>query len=352
MPPMRSRCRPSWIGASAFWIFPAWSAPPWRLTRPMAAMAWRAIWTRCWAPTHAPGFWRKKSVNGWGLKRRVMLQALQGLISWTPLGLPAFLFVITLVVFFHELGHFLVARACGVKVDIFSIGFGREIAGFNDRSGTRWRLSWIPVGGYVKFAGDANAASMPDAEAASSMSPAERQHVLFFKPLWQRAAVAVAGPFANMILAIVLFTGLNLHNGHNVLAPVVGGVVKGSPAAAAGIQPGDRITAVDGAPINDFEQLPEIVSVSGGRNLAVMLDRAGKSLTVHVTPQMMRTRDVLGDMGDTMVIGVRQSTNTADWSHESYSLPGAFGAAAAESWDIAKTTIQGIGQMVRGYASA
>jgi regulator of sigma E protease len=281
-----------------------------------------------------------------------MLSALQGLISWIPLGLPAFLFVITLVVFFHELGHFLVARACGVKVDIFSIGFGPEIVGFNDHTGTRWRLSWVPVGGYVKFAGDANAASMPDAQAASTMSPAERQHVLFFKPLWQRAAVAAAGPFANMILAIVLFTGLNLHSGHNVLAPVVGGVVKGSPAATAGIQPGDRITAVDGAAINDFEQLPEIVSVSGGRNLAVMLDRAGKSLTVHVTPQMMRSRDVLGDMGDSMVIGVRQSTNTADWSHESYSLPGAFGAAATESWDIAKTTVQGIAQMVRGYASA
>src|SRR5476651_1364767 len=144
-----------------------------------------------------------------------MLNALQGLISWTPLGLPAFLFVITVVVFFHELGHFLVARSCGVKVDIFSIGFGPEIVGFNDRAGTRWRLSWVPVGGYVKFAGDANAASMaPDAEAAARRSPAERQHVLFFKPLWQRASVAAAGPFANFVLAILLFTGLNLHNGH------------------------------------------------------------------------------------------------------------------------------------------
>src|ERR1700748_2460262 len=104
-----------------------------------------------------------------------MLNALQGLISWTPLGLPAFLFVITVVVFFHELGHFLVARACGVKVDIFSVGFGSEIFGFNDRSGTRWRVSWIPVGGYVKFAGDANAASMPDAESARALPPEERK---------------------------------------------------------------------------------------------------------------------------------------------------------------------------------
>jgi regulator of sigma E protease len=281
-----------------------------------------------------------------------MLHALQGLLVWTPLGLPAFLFVITLVVFFHELGHFLVARACGAKVDVFSIGFGPEIVGFNDRSGTRWKLSWVPVGGYVKFAGDANAASMPDPDAAQRLSPEERKRVLFFKPLWQRAAVAAAGPVANFLLAIALFAGLNLHNGHNVLAPVVGGVVKDSPAAMAGIRSGDRITAVDGIAINDFEQLPEIVSVSGGRNLAIALNRAGEIVTVHVTPHMMRTQDVLGDMGDTMVIGVRQSTRPGDWTHESYGLTGAFGAAAAESWDIGKTTIQGIGQMVRGYASA
>src|SRR6185312_4921372 len=117
-----------------------------------------------------------------------MFDALHGLVSWTPLGLPAFLFVITVVVFFHELGHFLVARACGVKVDIFSVGFGSEIFGFNDRSGTRWRVSWIPVGGYVKFAGDANAASMPDAESARALPPEERKRTLFFKPLWQRAS--------------------------------------------------------------------------------------------------------------------------------------------------------------------
>lgn len=94
-----------------------------------------------------------------------MLDALRSLVLWTPLGLPAFLFVITLVVFFHELGHFLVARACGVKVDVFSVGFGREIFGWTDKSGTRWKVSWLPVGGYVKFAGDANAASIPDRTA-------------------------------------------------------------------------------------------------------------------------------------------------------------------------------------------
>jgi len=280
-----------------------------------------------------------------------MFHALQGLINWTPLGLPAFLFVITLVVFVHELGHFLVARACGVKVDVFSIGFGKEIFGRTDKTGTRWRVSWIPVGGYVKFAGDANAASMPDAKAASVMSDAERSHVLFFKPLWQRAAVAAAGPFANFILAIVLMTGLNLYSGHNVLAPVIGDVVKGSPADVAGIKAGDRVTAIDGSAIQDFEQLPQIISVSGGQTLNIDLVRAGKPLTIQVSPRATRIRDVLGDMSTTMVIGVHQSTNLANWSHHPYSLAGAFGASCQRSWDIASTTVQGIVQMVRGYAS-
>jgi regulator of sigma E protease len=279
------------------------------------------------------------------------LQALQGFINWAPLGLPAFLFVITLVVFFHELGHFLVARACGVKVDIFSVGFGKEIAGFNDRSGTRWRVSWIPVGGYVKFAGDANAASLPDAKAAEAMSPDDRKHVLFFKPLWQRALVAAAGPFANFILAIVLFTGLNLHSGHMVLAPVIGDVVKGSAAELAGVKSGDRVTAIDGTAINDFEQLPEIISVSGGQTLKIDMMRAGRPLSVFVRPQSMKVRDALGDMSSSMVIGVRPSA-TAPVTTVTYGPGGAFVAATEESWNIAKTTVEGIAQMVRGYASA
>src|SRR5580704_14504217 len=229
-----------------------------------------------------------------------MLHALHGLAAWTPLGLPAFLFVITVVVFFHELGHFLVARSFGVTVDIFSVGFGPEIVGRTDKHGTRWRISWIPVGGYVKFAGDADAASTPDREAASRMTARERDGVLFFKPLYQRALVSVAGPFANFILAIVLLTGLNLYTGHAVLAPIIGDVVKGSAAEAAGIKPGDRVTAIDGTAITDFQQLPEIIAVSGGHNLAIELVRAGTPLTIHVTPRIMRMRDQLGDMGDSV----------------------------------------------------
>ncbi len=273
-------------------------------------------------------------------------------MSWTPLGLPAFLFVITVVVFFHELGHFLVARACGVKVDIFSVGFGKEIFGFNDKTGTRWRLSWIPIGGYVKFAGDANAASLPDQKAAEAMAPAEREHVLFFKPLWQRALVAAAGPFANFVLAIILLTGLNMYTGHYALAPIVGTVVQGSAADVAGIKSGDRVTAIDGAKITEFEQLPQIITVSGGKTLVMDLVRDGNPLSLKVTPRTMKVRDPLGDMSTSVVIGVRPSTDKSAITFVKYGPGGAFVAAATKSWDICKTTILGLGQMIRGYASA
>jgi regulator of sigma E protease len=280
-----------------------------------------------------------------------MLDALHGLAAWTPLGLPAFLFVITLVVFFHELGHFLLAHACGVKVDVFSVGFGKEIIGWTDAKGTRWKVSWLPVGGYVKFAGDINAASAPDHAAAARMSEAERAQSLMFKPLWQRASVAAAGPVANFILAILLFTGLLYHSGHTELAPIVGSVVKDSPAEAAGIKAGDRITAIDGTRITDFEQMPEIISVSGGQTLTIDLLRDGRPMKIHVMPRAARMKDILGDMGTNVVIGVRPSP-TAPITTKYFSLPGAFAAACGETWDIIRTTGQGIGQMIRGYASA
>jgi regulator of sigma E protease len=183
------------------------------------------------------------------------------------------------------------------------------------------------------------------------MTAEERAGALMFKPVGQRAAVAAAGPFANFLLAIVLLTGLYMYGGHVVIAPVVGQVTQGSPAAQAGIKPGDLVTRIDGTAITDFQQLPEIISVSGGDTLAVGLKRAGRELTVQVTPRLMKTRDVLGNMGSQMVIGVRPDPKTPI-TREHYSPLGALQAACLESWNIVKTTILGIGQMITGHASA
>jgi regulator of sigma E protease len=280
-----------------------------------------------------------------------MLDAIRGLIAWTPLGLPAFLFVITLVVFFHELGHFLMARLFGVKVDVFSIGFGKEIFGWNDSRGTRWKLSWLPIGGYVKFTGDADASSRPDTAATAQMTAKEREGVLALKPLGQRALVAASGPFANFILAIVLLTGLFLYSGHTVIAPVIGEVTKGSPAAAAGITNGDRVTKIDGTVITDFQQLPEIISVAGGAPLAIGIHRGNQDLTLWVTPRLTKTRDILGNVTSQMVIGVRPDAH-ATVTHQDYGPVGAFAAACSETWNIMKTTILGIAQMIAGHGSA
>ena len=278
-----------------------------------------------------------------------MLDAMRGLIAWTPLGLPAFLFVITLVVFFHELGHFAVARFFGVKVDVFSIGFGKEIMGFTDKRGTRWKISWLPIGGYVKFAGDADASSKPDSEAAAHINAAERDGALMFKPVAQRAAVAAAGPFANFLLAIVLLTGLFMHNGHSVITPIIGAVTPGSPAAQAGLRTGDLVTRIDGQAIIDFQQLPQIIGVSGGDTLSITFKRAGHDHTLNVTPRLTRTKDILGNVGSQMIIGVRQDPK-APVTLEQYGPVGAFGAAVSETWNIIHTTIQGISQMITGRA--
>ena len=280
-----------------------------------------------------------------------MLDAVRGLIAWTPLGLPAFLFVITLVVFFHELGHFLMARIFGVTVETFSVGFGKEIFGWNDRRGTRWKVSWLPIGGYVKFAGDLDAASRPDMEAATKMSAEERKGVLLFKPLYQRALVAASGPLANFILAIVILTGLSLYAGHTVIQPVIGQVTKASPAQAAGIRPGDRVTRIDDTEITDFQQLPEIISVSGGNALAFGIHRGNQDLTIWITPRLMKIKDMLGNSTSQMVIGVGPDIHTPV-THERYSPGRAFASACSETWSIIKGTVLGVTQILRGHGSA
>src|SRR5262245_28259287 len=167
---------------------------------------------------------------------------------WSLAGyiLP-FLFVLSLVVFFHELGHFLIGRWCGVKVEAFSLGFGPEIYGFDDRRGTRWRLAALPLGGYVKFFGEANGTSVSDEASLAEMSPQERAVSFSAQKVGKRAAIVAAGPIANFVLAIVIFSGIFYVHGRSILLPAVDSVAADSAAAAAGFQPGDLIVSIDGA---------------------------------------------------------------------------------------------------------
>lgn len=227
------------------------------------------------------------------------------LLDRVMFALP-FLFVLTVVVFIHELGHFLVARWCGVKVKTFSIGFGKEIFGFFDSHGTRWRLAWIPLGGYVKFMDDENSASMPSRERIESMTPAEREGSFHAKPVWQRAAVVAAGPIANFILAIFIFAiWFSVFGVHSTEARV-DEVVPGSPAADAGFKAGDLVLSIDGKKIDAFEGVQQIVSTSVGRELTVAIDREGQKLDLKVTPRLTEQTDDSGQKVQIVVIGIRR----------------------------------------------
>jgi regulator of sigma E protease len=207
-----------------------------------------------------------------------------------------FLFVLSLVVFFHELGHFLVARWCGVRVLVFSIGFGPELFGFNDRTGTRWKISAIPLGGYVKFLGDENAASVPDTAAAAAMSPEDRAQSFFHKPVGARAAVVVAGPLANFVLAIVILAGVALIAGERTVTPSprIDEVVDGSAASKAGFQVGDVVRSIDGQEVHTFADMQAIVSRSANHALHIVVDRNGGLVTLEATPTEDQGRAVLG----------------------------------------------------------
>ncbi|HEY5347678.1 MAG TPA: M50 family metallopeptidase [Rhizomicrobium sp.] len=278
-----------------------------------------------------------------------MLSALQGLVHWAPLGLPAFLLLITPIVFFHELGHYAVARAFGVKIETFSIGFGRELIGWTAKSGTRWKISMIPLGGYVKFFGDADAASTPDRENARIMRAKDRAQALQFKPLWQRALVVVAGPVANFILALVLLTGFFMAVGHVATPLVVGGVQPGSAAASAGIRPGDHIIALDGENITSFEELEPLVSINGGYRMPMRLVRAGHVLTLWVTPRIVTDHDQFKNRQRVGRLGITSLRNAAVF--ERLGPLRALGAAVDEIHLVLATSLMARRNLFSGDAS-
>jgi regulator of sigma E protease len=196
----------------------------------------------------------------------------------------AFLLVLTLIVFVHEMGHFLAARWCGMGVSTFSVGFGPELMGFTDRKGTRWKFSAIPLGGYVKFLGDENEASVTDRNALTAMTPEERSRTFAGKGVGARAFVVAAGPAANFILAIVIFTMMLLASGRSVVAPRVDFVAPNGPAAAAGFEAGDVVIAVDGRAVEGFAEVDRLVGLSPGRPLTFTLERNGETIELTATP--------------------------------------------------------------------
>src|SRR3981081_2832451 len=207
-----------------------------------------------------------------------------------------FLFVLAIVVFFHELGHFLVARWAGVKVLTFSLGFGPELAGFNDRPGTPWKISAVPLGGYVKFFGDDSEASTPSSEALASMTEEERAGSFHHKKVGARAAIVAAGPIANFILAIVIFTCLFTFFGKPSTTARVDKIEASSAAERAGFQVGDVVTAIDGDVIGSFSDMQRIVGIRAGEQLTVTITRGESILQVRGTPELREGKNPFGNV--------------------------------------------------------
>jgi regulator of sigma E protease len=259
-----------------------------------------------------------------------------------------FLFVLTVVVFFHELGHFLVARWCGVAVKVFSIGFGPELFGFNDRRGTRWRLSLIPLGGYVRFLGDENEASRTNKDALAAMPREQWAQTFAAQGVAKRAAIVAAGPLANFLLAIVIFTSIFSAFGREVMTARVDSILENSPAATAGFRPGDVVKSINGTPVNDFTDLQRIVSISAGTPLTVVVNRDGADLTLHATPERQTITDRFGNEQRLGVLGISRTTPAEDVTVQRYSVPEALLLATEETWFVIDRTIGYLAQVVVG----
>ena len=264
--------------------------------------------------------------------------------------LVPFLFVLTIVVFVHELGHFLVGRWCGVDVKVISIGFGRELFGFNDKHGTRWRFALIPLGGYVKFSGDADASSTPDGEAVAHMSREERERSFPAQSVAERAAIVAAGPIANFLLAIAIFAVTAYSFGKPVLAPRVEMVTAGGAAERAGLKAGDLILKVEDREIKSFSDLQRQISTRPSEPLPVTFERDGATMVLTVTPDLVETSSPLGKqrLG---IIGVQASSKPSDWTTQHFGLVESLKLGVSETWFVVERTYDYLAKLIKGKES-
>ena len=258
----------------------------------------------------------------------------------------AFLAVLGPLVFVHEYGHYIVGRWCGVKADTFSIGFGRKILGWTDKRGTEWKIGWLPLGGYVQFAGDRDAVSQPDANW-QALPAAQKSHTFPAQPVWKRALIVVAGPVTNFLFAILILAGFAWIGGQAVTPPVVGAVEAGSSAAAAGLRAGDRIASINGREIEVFSDLRMAVEHRPGERLEVRVTRDGQDRLVALTPHLVREKDPFGKEYTRAIVGIAPPPPQV----QPVPLWDAPLVGISQTWQIVRQTGEVLGQFVTGRRS-
>ncbi|MCE2927499.1 MAG: RIP metalloprotease RseP [Rickettsiales bacterium] len=262
--------------------------------------------------------------------------------------LLAFFIVISVIVFIHEFGHYIVAKWCGVKISAFSIGFGKEIFGWTDRSGTRWKISLLPLGGYVKMYGDASEASTADMGALDAMSDEEKKLTFHHKPLSKKAAIVAAGPIANFLLTILVFSYFIMTSGLPSVEPVVGQIMPGSAAEAAGLKPGDRVNQINDEKVKSFNDIPYLISTNLGTPVTLHVERASEKLVIVLTPREVEEDDGLGNKIKRPLIGIK----SADIKYEDVGPITALTESVRRTYMICETTLRVIGQIVTGQRGA
>jgi regulator of sigma E protease len=283
-----------------------------------------------------------------------------GFLQNIALYVIPFLLVLGIVVTVHELGHFLAAKALGTKIDQFSIGFGKAIAKWTDKSGVEWRIGWMPIGGFVRFAGDENAASVPDQNDLQALrrdlvareGEAALGQYFHFKPLWHRAVITAAGPVSNFILAIVVFAVLLFTLGEPQTPARVDSVKAGSPAAQAGFHPGDIIVRADGRKIDSFSTLQGIVFLKSGTPIDFIIKRDGREIALTATPQRGEIVDRLGHKQHLGILGVGYQQKAGDIIVKRYGPLQALAGGAERTFDVVRTTVQYLGRLIVGRETA
>lgn len=260
-----------------------------------------------------------------------------------------FVVVLGILVFVHELGHFAVARMCGVKVDVFSIGFGKELWGRRDKQGTYWKIAAVPLGGYCQFLGDDDASSAGDGKA-SELSEEEKKFTFQYQSPAKKLVIALAGPVSNYLFAILIFAGIFFFLGKINFPPVVGEVFENSAAAKAGIVANDRILTINGNKIDSFDDIRKEVDLTVGNEVVVELLRDGREIRLQFPLIEMEVPEANGEMTKRPMLGVK-SVNVIELDHEKLSLPQSLNEAFMEAWNVTEATLRGVGQMITGKRS-